>query len=357
MVKWNTITNKKKNYVNFVNINILQTALVEAYPKKIAAIEHNYQQLSLKLNKRKHPISEIDDIFVSRKNKVNRLRWCEVKHTYIQRETDKWQQKRVQLVRKTSSTASLVYLHKITNPDPTTTVMFSHNSDTCSSCNEPLLFDHIQYNNICPTCHRVTRVLIASEDFSTDILVFKAQTEINISSIKPAIKNIKINRTPLYRRYLYQFSKDLPEIPKEVFTLIYLNLSSVHILSSARSKHTPISSIMRNNGMTQYIHQSVRISKLFNGQKIPEMNDVLLDKLVRRFDIICQACANGYKLLPFEMITHILLNMENEHDMADCFSLASSKQVLRKSYSRLEDIVNVCEKIDPTISWKIDPLV
>jgi hypothetical protein len=351
MGKW---IKKNKQYVDYVNKSILQKTFGEARSKKMASIEKEYRLKEIKLNKKRRNVSNIDDIFVSRKNESNQRRWCQIKDTYIEHETAKWEKQRIQLEIETSSTSALVYLYKITHP---TTIVFYNNCDTCNNCHEPFVFDHIQYNNICPQCHRVVRVLIASEDQSTDILMFKAQTELNMSSTKSREKITKTDRIPLYRRYLHQFSKDLPEIPKEVFATIYLNLSSIHILSSARSKHAPISSILRNNGMTQYIHQSVRISKLFNGEKIPEIDVLLFDKLIKRFGIICRACGNEYKLLTFEMISHILLKMENEEDLASCFSLPSSHDVLHKSYNRLLHIIGLCEKIDPTLSWKINPLV
>lgn len=349
MVKWGKC---KKHSIYYVNKQIMQMALNKAHSKKLKSIDSEYQRIKTKLLKEKNTTSEIDDIHVFNKNKSNQIKWKKIRNSYKGDERRKWEDQKAQLEAGISSVASLVYLQKIIK-DPTS--VFYHKCDTCKKCQESLIFDHIQYNNICPRCHEVTNVLIASEDLSTDIMIFKAQTEMNISSTNITKKNTSKNRVPLYKRYLQQFSNHMPEIPKEVFATIYLNLSSVHILSSARARHAPISSILRNNGMTQYIHQSMRITKLFNGQKVPNISDALMDRLLTRFEIICRVYT-GYKLT-FEMVTYVLLKMENENTLAECFSLPSSKNVLKKSYNKLVRIVDECKILEPDLSWELESLI
>ena len=127
--------------------------------------------------------------------------------------------------------------------------------------------------NMCPKCGTSEHLLYCNSDF--------IQNE--------EVKNNQYERGPLYHKYLMQFHEDAPDPPTEVINIVYRHLSKVHIMLSSKVKPTPISQILRQEGLQKWTSMAVRIAKTINREPIVKLSTALIDRLVLRFNKITQA--------------------------------------------------------------------
>lgn len=222
------------------------------------------------------------------------------------------------------------------------TEIFYSDPDTCQACHELFVFDHTTSLVICPRCGQTQKVLFVSEDLSQDLLVGKDPLSAGRTSMAVVTKTHVYMRSPLYRRFLRQFSDTAPPIPIAVMRVLYKYLSNIHLQTSVRCRPTPVATILRNHGHSKWANSSIVISKQFNGEPIPRMNQELIDRLVHRFDMIFQASAMTkpkQKVPCFEFVTHLMLFVEGRRDLAPAFSVHKTRAVLQKSCTSITDLL------------------
>lgn len=303
------------------------------------------------------------------------------------------------------SIASLVILQTITGHH-NNKERFPIDPTKCSRCGKMFKFEIENYTNICPFCKLIQRVLIGAEDIPSDNLSIRSQKTIQqleselcqpVSNVKKPekrkyvkktkqksdenekdnneednneeddndekINDEKVNsvdRAVTYRKYLMQFYKDAPELPKSVLTLLYQEFNSIHYLNSLRCKPTSVQSILKAHGMSEYIIQATRCWRKFNRQPIPLMSIELIDALVIRFQDVSLAIStieNFGKLPSFEILTYLFLRGEKRDDLAKKFLIAKVAVILKSSKSKLCTIVDACRtnQLKMSSNWEEVP--
>ena len=264
-----------------------------------------------------------------------------------------WSQKAHCLYRDSQAhVAKLIFANRLLGRDEQ---VYYVDPDTCVDCANAYTFDAGRSLNICDYCGNTQKVLIIAEDVSQDILVCKhpmskGSNELADSGKKPYV----YLRSPLYRRFLRQFSVDFPVIPNAVMRLLYRYLSNIHLQTSVRCRPTPIANILRAKGYSKWANASLRISKKFNGDPIPLFSRELSENLVSRFEIVFQvATQHGLKSsIPcFEFTTHILLRMEKRPDLSLSFALHKTQKVLKKTMASFELVLDKVRRENSTFSW------
>jgi predicted Zn-ribbon and HTH transcriptional regulator len=228
---------------------------------------------------------------------------------------------------------------------------FYMDPDTCSTCMIFFVFNQVTNIHVCPKCGLTKDVLFISEDKSQDVLVTKDPNTGTSDTIKP-VSDYHYIRGPLYRRYLSQFAADAPVVPISVMRVLYKYLSNVHLQNSIRCRPTPVANILRTHGFPKWANCSVRITKLFNGEPVPCIPIELLNRLVNRFDLIFQEASTRKKKLPsFEFITNILLRVEGRDDLAQSFGLHKTRNVLRRIFTELCDVIRCVSQTSQEFTW------
>ena len=233
---------------------------------------------------------------------------------------------------------------------------FYTDPEKCPLCMVFFVFDHITNINSCTGCGYTTNVLFVTEDNSKDEIVTKDPNACIGPLVVRAVSDYRYIRSPLYRKYLLQFSEDIKPIPIDVMRVLYKYLSNIHLQNSIRCRPTPVSNILRSHGFIQWSSHAIRISKMFNGDPIPMLSPIMINKLVDRFDIIFNESNKLKMKLPsFEFLTNILLRFECRIDLAHSFSLHKSRVVSRRILSDLMNIVNNIG-VDTTYNWSNVPV-
>lgn len=237
--------------------------------------------------------------------------------------------------------------------------IFHDDPDMCTTCNQLYVFDSIRSINTCTQCGKSNRVLFVSEDISQDMLVTKDPTSIGTQTRFKTKQQYTYTRSPLYRRYLSQFSESRPSIPLSVMKILYTYLSNIHFQTSVRCRPTPVNNVLRSHGLTHWGKYAVLISKTFNGEAIPSIPDTLIDRLVERFDYIFTTASQRKeksKIPSFEFLTHILLYMEGRKDLAMSFAIHKTKKVLHNTYTTFLDLLPNVAKLASHLQWNNTPL-
>ena len=249
--------------------------------------------------------------------------------------------------------------------------IFKIDPDRCSECGTVAVFDSTVYRAICSNCMQTWSVLSIIEDVSSDTIVFKSSDKIGKSldtargSICTFINTVdeagmvldspSYDRSPLYARYLRQFSAVAEAVPMSVMKIIYSQMVNVHLMASVRCRPTPIASILRSNAMHAYVHQSIRITKLFNGEPVPKLPEALIEALVHRFRVVSMVTgtfAMG-KLPPFAILTHVFLRMEGQQRLANGFETHKTSAVLSAIETKFRPVINKCQEMDEDRNWCI----
>lgn len=246
--------------------------------------------------------------------------------------------------------------------------IFFSNEICCSDCNHPFRFDSKTHVRACVVCGVARKVLFLAEDRSQDSLVAKTPLSVPDTPEAPVVQQHPKGRSmylrsPLFRKFLSQFSEEAPVIPPEVMRTLYQYLSNIHLQTSVRCRPTPISSILRGNGHANWAHTSVLISKLFNGEPVPVIAPALIEKIVHRFDIIFHVANRGSqqkskkKIPPFEFLAHVFLYLEGRRDLSIGFSVHKSRAVLLKTFDQLSSILEdvVLSEINDVV-WEPLPI-
>jgi hypothetical protein len=232
------------------------------------------------------------------------------------------------------------------------TEIFYNDQNTCSKCHCLYTFDHVTHMNVCTSCGISERVLFVMEDQSQDLLVGKNPVAVieKSKNNNTSKKSTSVyHRSPLYKRYLQQFSSTAPPIPLEIMKTLYQYLSNIHLQNSVRCRPTPVATVLRSSGFSKWSNSSVIISKMFNGEPVPKMSDDLINRLVHRFVIIFRAAnltetSDKQKIPSFEFLTHILLHIEGEQRLAKSFKTHKTRSILLKTFHQFTVLLDIVKR-------------
>lgn len=195
---------------------------------------------------------------------------------------------------------------------------------------------------ISPNDTETTRQEECINDNKEDCLITAGGTE-TISAFPQVF-----NRSLVYRKYLTQFSED-SIIPESLMKLLYEEYFCIHMLNSLKARPTSVQNILIAHNLNQFVHQSVRLARHFNGEPIPMISTSLIDTLVNRFQDVAKCAltiANFGKLPSFEILTHMFLRAENRDDLASIFFL-NKVSILDSSAEKLQKLIDKC------VEWQI----
>lgn len=216
--------------------------------------------------------------------------------------------------------------------------------EECPKCSDRLLIEN-DATLVCHACGYIENLLYCNNDFDCDTLDF--------------CTGPTYDRSPLYRKYLNQFS-DRYDIPENIIKTVYDGLNNIHITGNVKIRPTPIINILRKAKMTRWVHFAVRIAKYFNNESVIPLNDILINRLVKRFEILTTMFLQSThtsdikkKILNFEFLTRQFLLMENRPDLAQSFMCHKTRSVLTESDNRLLKIVSRLCDSDTEFSWKV----
>jgi predicted Zn-ribbon and HTH transcriptional regulator len=351
-------------YTNRANRHVIDRMLQAGESKWYAAHKKRYEQDCIELSAIDNAPPEGQHINntdmyrfiveVKRKKKRDQIQ-CRIS-SYENREyVSVWSDMTCQLYNKNDNQVGrLVVSNRIIGRP---TEQYFIDPDRCSKCKTQYVFNNITNINVCPSCGYTRDVLFISEDNSQDTLVTKDPGTGSVNAAEKTTTDYHYVRSPLYRRYLSQFSTDAPPIPTEIMRVLYKYLSNIHLQNSIRCRPTPVANILRTHGFSKWANMSIRITKVFNGEPVPSIPTDLIERLVHRFDLIFHAAsARKQKLPSFDFITNILLRIEGRVDLAQSFALQKTRTVLRKIYKDLSRVIDYIRDKDDTVQWENMPI-
>ena len=212
----------------------------------------------------------------------------------------------------------------------------------CFRCQSALTVSAVECKDICVVCGLARDFLYCSADYLDEEFT----------------KSIDYERAPLYKKYLLQFHEQAANPPYPVMSLLYQELSKVHMMIKSKIKPTPIAQILRNYGFHAWSHMAQRVCKLLNAEVLPSLSEELIHRLLARFDKVSQTFTlvvkeSRKKILNFEYLTHQFLTMENRPDLANCFSLHRTREVLRNADKTLSLCCAVILRSNTTENWNM----
>lgn len=311
-----------------------------------------------------------------------------------------WKRK-AQELKKFECVESLVFLQNLVDSEKESLTI---DSERCKKCGGLFLMDPITNVNVCIKCCLVVERLFIQEDSATDVLILRSGvsgTNNNARKRKKGIcttyladENSKLlldratgkksrfltvsemttsheyqkkecdtvlakisdvrKRVSSYSRFIEQFGEHQPDIPDEVMSVIYNDLSTVHLMSSVRCRPTPIATILRNHGYLKWVPFANVISRQFNGQECPRLSASLLQKLRARFELISSITTEQQrKSLSVDLVTSICLRAEGYPELAQMFSLIKTRHVASVNSERVRAIIEQAKKLNSSIDWDL----
>lgn len=262
--------------------------------------------------------------------------------------------------------------------------LYQFDSDVCVYCKSKMRIDNLRSQRVCPRCAVSSQILFTTMDCTNNQHVSASSTFIRpvfvrkvaatkvpetpksdeedegdeaASTATETSGRAQYMRTPLYSSYLRQFHIDMQPIPESVMKVLYIYLSSVHLLTTVRAKPTPIATILRANRAQSWAAQSVRIAMEFNGQTVPKLSAELIKRLVERFEIVTSVASSQSferrKNQSFEYLTNIFLHLEGRSDLAACFSSHKTRSVLRLADDRFQAMLPDVIRASPVhVKWE-----
>ncbi len=261
--------------------------------------------------------------------------------------------------------SSLVQANRLLQRAPEVYIV---DSDRCESCHIPYKFNNIICRNICIFCSLLTKVLFAPEDTSVDTLILKAKTSGTDDQIEkqtksnPATKILNdesqrnkqiIERTAQYHEFCMQYCEDAPIIPNEVLSLIFNQLSIVHLGGSSKCRLTAVKLILKNSEKYSYlVNQAARITRVFNGFSEPRLALDVINRLTKRFNHLLKLGTkedDKKKIFVQDVVTAMLLRLEKLELQAQMFPIHKTRNVLNEANKRYLELVTLARIQDPSL--------
>ena len=216
----------------------------------------------------------------------------------------------------------------------------------CVDCCKPKLIDVFESTSICKQCGVV--------EVHMDISEFDEYKDRRRSTIA-------YDRTPLYLKYLQQFSNagQLP-IPQAALDTVQLAYFKNDVLLRHKIRPTPVIQILKDAGLGRHAAFAYRICKLMNQETTAQLTRDIIDALVHRFTLLTSAfrtlateIETKGKFMNFEFITRQFLYMQNLPELAHHFSLHKTKNVLYRAEQRMEQYCLSLSITYPTMRWQV----
>ena len=244
--------------------------------------------------------------------------------------------------------------------------VFDHSSDRCRQCSTTRYpaFDPETYRSTCPGCGETWHILSIVEDTVSDNLLFRSQEK----SAKDKLKSTTMcvfgdsqspgDRSPMYARYLAQFSADAPTIPITVLQTVLTHIGPAYLTPNGRCRPTPVATVLREAMLPKWVAFAARITQHLNGAVVPKLSPGLVKNLVRRFKIIGLVADDDTmaKLPPLSTITHVLLRMEKQPALANAFESHKTPSVLNSVEAKLRSVIPGCQAMAPDMDWSLPRL-
>lgn len=238
------------------------------------------------------------------------------------------------------NTSNMILASKI---EPLTTVRASYvESDRCTTCDKSMIFSSDDCVLFCPACGQSEFVL---------------HTEVQMNPNQRFTSSY--DRIPLYRKYLLQFSKNSPQIPKDVIDTILSEFRKIHLMHRSKVRPTPIQQILREKKLQRWTPYAIKICKIINQEELCTLSSTIIETLVDRFSMLVQAfeqvSSQRKKILNFEFLTRAFLMMEKRRDLAHHFSSHKTRAVLLEAQKRLDlCIAFIKNQKNDKFKWDID---
>ena len=222
------------------------------------------------------------------------------------------------------------------------------NRDICQQCGTYLQTLTSEAKSICPNtrCGNTTHIL----DYHVDMI----QQEDN--------KKPEYNKIPLFRRFVTQFSVDVPDPKQDHIDIMLDALVHEHILLPSRVKPTRVAKIMREAKLPQCASMPVRISRIINGEPPIRFSTDLINRLVIRFTKYTYAqkmiVTDTTKELPEivklsnEFLTKYFLMMEGEYKLSRHFHMQKTREVNIKAESWFNHCCVILQQSSDQMVWK-----
>lgn len=240
-------------------------------------------------------------------------------------------------------------------------------SDHCVRCSKKLVVQSVRSCAVCHSCGHVKAIGVSfSEMVEEDARIrnnsskgkareaqkmkrgyTKRKSE---SSVPHESKDVKKRKTASdaastsaaslsgrvdeYRKSLQQYRESTPDPPNHViqFVICRLDLMQRTLLDS-RAKHSRIGDVLKDGNYSEYAYMASRISRILSGQKVPKLTDTVIERLVRRFEIVLQYIerqSSRQKMMKHEYITHKFLEQDGLITQASYFDNHKTRPVLYK---------------------------
>lgn len=162
------------------------------------------------------------------------------------------------------------------------------------------------------------------------------------------------NRSALFRKYLSQFLQDSPEIPQEVFHLLYQHLTHGHLHPNPRCKPTPVTSILKNSQFKDLCYMNVKISRMYDGMEVPVIDHDLLNEMVDMYNAIISMDLGKFyreKLYSFEFVAALIFFAKGRLDLCKLIQQNKNKKYFNFQDDAVQHIVSRAKEANPSMDW------
>lgn len=214
---------------------------------------------------------------------------------------------------------------------------------TCIQCNGRRLYD---YSNAILSCEECGLSIIYQENSETKQFMNGSEPSVTV-----------YDRVMLYKKHIEQYTNAKVTIPETVIDEVRRLLFNVKINSSSKCKAPLISKMLKENKLGKWSKHSVHISRLVTHGTKEMLSPSIIEKLVRRFDILnryhredlTQKC----KFMNFDFVTKQLLYMEGYSEIAKLFPTHKTADVEGRAQNRLSVICKkvLAERQDGDTNW------
>ena len=142
------------------------------------------------------------------------------------------------------------------------------------------------------------------------------RSEYLLDQLPAQASEYRYSKSKEYQKYLNQFHIDALNPPYSLISLLYRELSKVHMMLNQKIKPIIIANVLKKHGQYVWLPMVHRIYQLVMAIRVPAFSDSLIGRLCCRFNGLTEA-----DKLPFtyENLTSYFLVLENLPEEASCF--------------------------------------
>ena len=184
----------------------------------------------------------------------------------------------------------------------------------CSTCHVPLSYNARCNMLVCMTC-------------GTSCPFLDTRTQEFMVS-----KNYR--RSPLYSKYLFQFSDQFQPPDSDTMALIRSEIDKLHFNIPEKLRTTTLIQVLRKCKLSAWVSSSVRLVQILQKKDSPRLPADLVDRLLDRFKEVSKFFSDNNarkKILSFEYLTNRFMKMEGHHELAKHWKLHKTRDVLLRA--------------------------